>query len=98
MCNLTSNSCSLNWLAVPAVILLLGACVKPPQLSMITEYMDMGSLFYLIHLSGQKNKLSWRRRIKMLRDICRLVETFLIHLCSLLKYAVPAISLLLRLA
>ncbi|EPS58096.1 hypothetical protein M569_16720, partial [Genlisea aurea] len=55
----------------PNVILFLGACTKPPQLSMITEYMEMGSLYYLIHLSGQKKKLNWRRRIKMLRDICR---------------------------
>ena len=60
---------------VPAVILFLGACMKPPRLSLVTEYMEMGSLYYLIHLSGQKNKLSWRRRIKMLRDICRSVET-----------------------
>ncbi|KAL0362452.1 UNVERIFIED_CONTAM: putative serine/threonine-protein kinase SIS8 [Sesamum calycinum] len=57
--------------AFPAVILFLGACTRPPRLSMITEYMEMGSLYYLIHLSGQKKKLSWRRRIKMLRDICR---------------------------
>lgn len=57
--------------AVFAVILFLGACTKPPRLSMVTEYMEMGSLFYLIHLSGQKKKLSWRRRLKMLRDICR---------------------------
>ncbi|KAL1560613.1 mitogen-activated protein kinase kinase kinase [Salvia divinorum] len=55
----------------PNVILFLGACMKPPWLSLITEYMEMGPLYYLIHLSGQKNKLSWRRRIKMLRDICR---------------------------
>lgn len=56
-----------------AVILFLGACTKPPRLSMITEYMEMGSLYSLIHLSGQKKKLSWRRRLKMLRDICRYV-------------------------
>lgn len=59
-----------------AVILFLGACTKPPRLLMVTEYMEMGSLYYLIHLSGQKKKLSWRRRIKMLRDICRLVDLF----------------------
>ncbi|XP_019192415.1 PREDICTED: serine/threonine-protein kinase STY17-like [Ipomoea nil] len=33
--------------------------------------MDMASLYYLIHLSGQKKLLSWRRRLKMLCDICR---------------------------
>ncbi|XP_026440302.1 serine/threonine-protein kinase CTR1-like, partial [Papaver somniferum] len=38
---------------------------------MVTEYMEMGSLYYLIHMSGQKKKLSLRRRLKMLRDICR---------------------------
>jgi serine/threonine protein kinase len=38
---------------------------------MITEYMELGSLYYLIHMSGQKKKLSWHRRLRMLRDICR---------------------------
>ncbi|CAN8267944.1 unnamed protein product [Cochlearia groenlandica] len=61
----------LSRLRHPNVILFLGACTKPPRLSLITEYMDMGSLYYLLHLSGQKKKLSWRRKLKMLRDICR---------------------------
>ncbi|RDX76900.1 putative serine/threonine-protein kinase SIS8 [Mucuna pruriens] len=61
----------LSRLRHPNVILFLGACTKPPRLSMVTEYMEMGSLFYLIHVSGQKKKLSWRRRLKILRDICR---------------------------
>ncbi|KAL0352975.1 UNVERIFIED_CONTAM: putative serine/threonine-protein kinase SIS8 [Sesamum angustifolium] len=43
----------------------------PPRLSIVTEYMEMGSLYYLIHASGLKKKLSWQRRIKMLCDICR---------------------------
>uniref|UniRef100_A0A1D1Y907 non-specific serine/threonine protein kinase n=2 Tax=Anthurium amnicola TaxID=1678845 RepID=A0A1D1Y907_9ARAE len=60
----------LSRLRHPNVILFLGACMKPPKLSMVTEYMDMGSLYYLIHTTGQK-KLSWRRRLRMLRDICR---------------------------
>ncbi|KAJ4903320.1 Protein kinase superfamily protein [Raphanus sativus] len=55
----------------PNVVLFLGACTKPPRLSMITEYMELGSLYYLIHMSGQKKKLSWHRRLRMLRDICR---------------------------
>ncbi|KAF9688034.1 hypothetical protein SADUNF_Sadunf02G0155000 [Salix dunnii] len=61
----------LSCLRHPNVILFLGACTKPPRLSMVTEYMEMGSLYYLIHLSGQKKQLSWRRKLKMLRDICR---------------------------
>ncbi|XP_026401177.1 serine/threonine-protein kinase EDR1-like isoform X3 [Papaver somniferum] len=61
----------LSRLRHPNVILFLGACTRPPHLSMVTEYMEMGSLYYLIHMSGQKKKLSLRRRLKMLRDICR---------------------------
>ncbi|KAK6124192.1 hypothetical protein DH2020_042028 [Rehmannia glutinosa] len=54
----------------PNVILFLGACMEPPRLSIVTEYMEMGSLYYLIHASGMKKKLSWQRRLKMLCDIC----------------------------
>lgn len=61
----------LSRLRHPNVILFLGACMVPPHLSMVTEYMEMGSLYYLIHMSGQKKKLSWRRRLKIIRDICR---------------------------
>ncbi|XP_059290669.1 serine/threonine-protein kinase EDR1-like isoform X1 [Lycium ferocissimum] len=55
----------------PNVILFLGACTTPPRLSVVTEFMEMGSLYHLIHVSGQKNNLSWQRRLKMLCDICR---------------------------
>ncbi|KAG6407275.1 hypothetical protein SASPL_130261 [Salvia splendens] len=33
--------------------------------------MEMSSLYYLIHASALKKKLSWQRRLKMLIDICR---------------------------
>ncbi|KAF6173995.1 hypothetical protein GIB67_039946 [Kingdonia uniflora] len=71
-CNEISILCRLRH---PNVILFLGACMKPPQLSMVTEYMEMGSLYYLIHMSGQKKKISWRKRLKMLSDICRLFHS-----------------------
>ncbi|KAL4563307.1 hypothetical protein LXL04_027347 [Taraxacum kok-saghyz] len=61
----------LSRLRHPNVILFLGACTTPPHFSLITEYMDMGSLYYLIHVSGLKKRISWRRRLKMLCDICR---------------------------
>ncbi|KAG5517056.1 hypothetical protein RHGRI_037715 [Rhododendron griersonianum] len=61
----------LSRLRHPNVILFLGACTKPPQLSMVTEYMEMGSLYHLIHASGQKKRLNWRRRLRMLCNICR---------------------------
>ncbi|XP_039127182.1 serine/threonine-protein kinase EDR1-like isoform X2 [Dioscorea cayenensis subsp. rotundata] len=61
----------LSHLRHPNVILFLGACMKPPHLSMVTEYMEMGSLYYLIHMSGQKKNLSWRKKLKFIRDICK---------------------------
>ncbi|KAL3353222.1 hypothetical protein AABB24_020957 [Solanum stoloniferum] len=61
----------LSRLRHPNVILFLGACANPPHLSMVTEYMEMGSLYHLIHVSGQKNRLSWQKKLNMLRDICR---------------------------
>lgn len=61
----------LSRLRHPNVILFLGACMKPPHLSLVTEYMELGSLYSLIHSKTQKTKLHWKRRLKMLRDICR---------------------------
>ncbi|KAI3968837.1 hypothetical protein MKX01_028987 [Papaver californicum] len=45
--------------------------MNPSHLSFVTEYVEMGSLYYLIHMSGQKKKLSWRKRLKMMCDITR---------------------------
>lgn len=61
----------LSRLRHPNVILFLGACTTPPHFSLITEYMDKGSLYYLVHVSGLKKRISWRRRLRMLCDICR---------------------------
>ncbi|KAI3939129.1 hypothetical protein MKX01_001997 [Papaver californicum] len=55
----------------PNVILFLVACMNPSHLSFVTEYVEMGYLYYLIHMSGQKKKLSWRKRLKMMCDITR---------------------------
>lgn len=35
----------------PNIILLLGICTKPQKLAIITEYVDNGSLFDLMHRS-----------------------------------------------
>ncbi|XP_020884091.1 serine/threonine-protein kinase B-raf [Arabidopsis lyrata subsp. lyrata] len=59
----------LSRLRHPNVILFLGACTKPPQLSMITEYMNRGSLYDI--LRTRKKGLSWERKLKILSDICR---------------------------
>lgn len=33
----------------PNIILLMGICSKPPNLSIVTEYMPIGSLFKILH-------------------------------------------------
>ncbi|KAK6124290.1 hypothetical protein DH2020_041981 [Rehmannia glutinosa] len=48
-----SNSCRNCRIRHPNVILFLGACMEPPRLSIVTEYMEMGSLYYLIHASAE---------------------------------------------
>ncbi|XP_076938001.1 serine/threonine-protein kinase CTR1-like [Bidens hawaiensis] len=35
------------------VILFIGACTTSPHFSLITEYMDMGSLYYLVHMAPE---------------------------------------------
>ncbi|CAA7055818.1 unnamed protein product [Microthlaspi erraticum] len=55
----------------PNVVLFLGACTKPPQLSLVTEYMGKGSLYHLLHSTDEIKKLSFKEKIKILFDICR---------------------------
>ncbi|KAI9083087.1 hypothetical protein K1719_034991 [Acacia pycnantha] len=65
----------LSRLRHPNVILFLGACTKPPRLSMVTEYMERGSLYYLIHVSGQKKKLNWQKT----EDVARYMQGADVH-------------------
>ncbi|XP_024004186.1 serine/threonine-protein kinase CTR1 [Eutrema salsugineum] len=55
----------------PNVIKFLGACTKSPQLSLVTEYMEKGSLYNMIHSTEKMKNLSWGIKLHILRDICR---------------------------
>eukprot|EP00164_Ancoracysta_twista_P003560 GFYU01004753.1.p1 GENE.GFYU01004753.1~~GFYU01004753.1.p1 ORF type:complete len:479 (-),score=88.74 GFYU01004753.1:51-1487(-) len=59
----------LSQLRHPNIVLLLGACVKPPSFLMITEYVPGGNLFELLHQRGEK--LSNRDFIKIAKGIAR---------------------------
>uniref|UniRef100_A0A0D3C5V9 Protein kinase domain-containing protein n=1 Tax=Brassica oleracea var. oleracea TaxID=109376 RepID=A0A0D3C5V9_BRAOL len=61
----------LSRLQHPNVILFHGVCVKPPQLALVTEYVDKGSLYHLLHWTDEIKNLSWREKINILHDICR---------------------------
>ncbi|KAG2309510.1 hypothetical protein Bca52824_029258 [Brassica carinata] len=55
----------------PNVIMFHGVCIKPPQLALVTEYVDKGSLYHLLHWTDEIRNLSWREKINILHDICR---------------------------
>ncbi|KAG5402412.1 hypothetical protein IGI04_017019 [Brassica rapa subsp. trilocularis] len=55
----------------PNVIMFHGACVKPRQLALVTEYVEKGSLYHLLHKTDGIKNLSWRKKINILHDICR---------------------------
>ncbi|KAK7378753.1 hypothetical protein VNO80_04200 [Phaseolus coccineus] len=55
----------------PNIVLLMGAVTKPPNLSIVTEYLSRGSLFRLLHKPGATEMLDERRRISMAYDVAK---------------------------
>ncbi|KAH6805028.1 protein tyrosine kinase family protein [Perilla frutescens var. frutescens] len=53
----------------PNVVLFMGAVTRPPNLSIITEFLPRGSLYRLLHRPN--NQLDDRRRLKMALDAAR---------------------------
>ncbi|CAN4088796.1 unnamed protein product [Withania somnifera] len=53
----------------PNVVLFMGAVTRPPNLSIVTEFLHRGSLYRLIHRSN--NQLDERRRLRMALDAAR---------------------------
>lgn len=53
----------------PNVVLFMGAVTRPPNLSIITEYLPRGSLYRLIH--RPHSQIDEKRRIKMALDVAK---------------------------
>ncbi|KAK3228438.1 hypothetical protein Dsin_000319 [Dipteronia sinensis] len=53
----------------PNIVLLMGAVIQPPNLSIVTEYVSRGSLYKLLHMPDNKMILDDRRRLKMAYDV-----------------------------
>ncbi|KAI5071494.1 hypothetical protein GOP47_0013745 [Adiantum capillus-veneris] len=53
----------------PNVVLFMGAVMRAPNLSIVTEILPRGSLYRLIHRSN--NQLDERRRMRMALDVAR---------------------------
>jgi serine/threonine protein kinase len=50
----------------PNIVLFMGAVTRPPNLSIVTEFLPRGSLYRLIHRPN--NQLDERRRLRMALD------------------------------
>ncbi|TKY62038.1 Serine/threonine-protein kinase CTR1 [Spatholobus suberectus] len=55
----------------PNIVLFMGAVTKPPNLSIVTEYLSRGSLYRLLHKPGAKEMLDERRRLSMAYDVAK---------------------------
>ncbi|KAL2927982.1 Serine/threonine-protein kinase EDR1 [Bienertia sinuspersici] len=53
----------------PNVVLFMGAVTRPPNLSILTEFLPRGSLYRLLHRSGAR--IDERKRMKMALDVAR---------------------------
>mmetsp|Transcript_6895 Transcript_6895/g.14210 ORF Transcript_6895/g.14210 Transcript_6895/m.14210 type:complete len:1258 (-) Transcript_6895:1935-5708(-) len=64
----------------PNILLFMGACTKPPNLMIITEFMARGTLFDLLHRSN--TRLTLKMVVGFALDVCRGV--LYLHRCRLL--------------
>ncbi|XP_028805389.1 probable serine/threonine-protein kinase SIS8 [Neltuma alba] len=62
----------------PNVVLFMGAVIRPPNLSIVTEFLPRGSLYRLIHRPN--SQLDERRRLRMALDAARGMNY--LHNCS----------------
>ncbi|CAM8886812.1 unnamed protein product [Rhodiola kirilowii] len=53
----------------PNVVLFMGAVTRPPNLSILTEYLPRGSLYRLLH--NPNHHIDERRRIRMALDVAK---------------------------
>ncbi|XXG64703.1 hypothetical protein AAC387_Pa05g2584 [Persea americana] len=55
----------------PNIVLFMGAVTRPPNLSIVTEYLSRGSLYRLLHRAGAREVLDERRRLNMAYDVAK---------------------------
>lgn len=53
----------------PNILRFVGACTKPPNLMIVTEFMSRGTLFEMLHQS--QAQVTWPMRKKFALDTCR---------------------------
>ncbi|KAI7746615.1 hypothetical protein M8C21_015635 [Ambrosia artemisiifolia] len=68
-------------LRYPNVVLFVGAVTRPPNLSILTEFLPRGSLFKLLHRSNVQ--LDERRRMRIGLDVVEFVFSIMLRPLSL---------------
>ena len=63
---LRKESVIMSELRHPNILLFLGACVEPPNLCIVTEYMKYGSIGK--YLRNKDNPLTWLQRLQMAKS------------------------------
>lgn len=58
----------LKCLRHPNVLLFMGACMQPPNLAIVTEYLPRGSLYRLLH---KTNLIDQRLKLRMAKDVAK---------------------------
>ncbi|XP_027189454.1 serine/threonine-protein kinase CTR1-like [Cicer arietinum] len=53
----------------PNIVLLMGAVIQPPKLSIVTEYLSRGSLYELLQMPSIGSSISEKRRLSMACDV-----------------------------
>lgn len=53
----------------PNIVLLMGAVIQPPKLSIVTEYLSRGSLYEFLQMPGVGSSISEKRRLSMAYDV-----------------------------
>lgn len=55
----------------PNIVTLWGVCIEPGKYSMVTELMEKGTLYEVLHNSRCNNELPWPMRLKIAEDIAK---------------------------
>ena len=82
----------LNYLRHPHTILLMAASFKPPHFSVVSEYVNNGTLYDLLHRS--REEISLDRKLNIINQVC---EAFLFyHLSGIVHRDLKSMNILLN--
>jgi tRNA A-37 threonylcarbamoyl transferase component Bud32 len=91
MDELSNEITMLNKLRHPNIVLLMGICSKPPNLCIITEFLQNQSLYNLLHLT--KIEVKPQTKLEMARDIA--IALNFLHLSQIVHRDIKSHNILL---